>query len=533
MVHAKSTVPTPLLEQWLRDPVTMLDKADFWVSAGSREHWEWSLNYSQKYEEGYTYWGSRIDADQLQGIFEEAIGVRLPSRKLFEGLLLANNRPNVVLFYVSGIGIVGAGLVVECEFDFLNLFWPEERRNKKIEFPFRYKLKILWLHESVSSGAWLGDRDLTSLLVNYSRSGLQHVTDIEVIVKLRSILKERIARPPTPAPYSWLDRLNVGELEARLLEKGLVFSGDLLYGVIAALRSGKHVILVGPPGAGKTILARTLAEVYNVPILEKTATSEWSRVDVIGGPTFVGGEVIWKCGALLEALARCYENEGLGVILLIDEINRANLDKAFGEFFTIFGSSDPREWCIPDSLVREMKVYQANNKIDPYGNFLLKVYEENGELRVPKSFRIIATMNIYDRRYLFTLGYALLRRFAVVEVSNPDFDKLLNILDKLCRDSETAKSVLNIYQQLKDTAKLELGVALLIDMAKVASELVKQGLDREKALDRAIAMVVIPQLEGLLPPALEKFKEALKGMKFEYSLKILNSLYPELGELEG
>lgn len=529
MVHFRSAIPSQQLDQWLKDPIAMLDEADFWVSAGSREHWEWSLRYAREYEENHTYWGSRIEGEQFQGIFEEARGVRTSSAKFFEGILLMRNKPNVVLFYVAGIGIIGAGLVIECEFDFLNLFWPEERRSRKVEFPFRYKMRILWLHESIRTGAWQGDPELTSLLRNYTMSGLQHVASTAVVNELRELLKKRISRPlPTglqPLPVSWLDKLRVEEIEEELRNKGLVIHRDVLYELIAALKSGKHVILVGPPGTGKTTLVKTLAEICKVPLVEKTATSEWSRVDVVGGPVFIGGSVIWRCGALLEAVARCHESGGYGAILLIDEINRANLDRAFGEFFTIFGTSDPRGWIVPQSLIEEMRSYAREGRIDDWGSMLLKVYTENGVLRVPENLRVIATMNLYDRRYLFTLGYALLRRFAIIEVGNPDLSELRDVLKVYCRDSDTVERILNLNGKLRD-AGLELGIAILIDVAKIASELENQGIDKDEALDNAVAMIVIPQLEGLPTTALENIRRILdEELGFKKSVNTFDSFF--------
>jgi len=44
---------------------------------------------------------------------------------------------------------------------------------------------------------------------------------------------------------------------------------------------------------------------------------------------------------------------------------------------------------------------------------LTKLTEE-GSVIVPFSFRVLATMNNYDRALLFKLGYALTRRFAII-----------------------------------------------------------------------------------------------------------------------
>ena len=64
MVYSKSLKPTKSLNNWLSNKEELIDKADLWVSAGSKEHWLWSIEYAFKYEKGYTYWGSRLDANE-------------------------------------------------------------------------------------------------------------------------------------------------------------------------------------------------------------------------------------------------------------------------------------------------------------------------------------------------------------------------------------------------------------------------------------------------------------------------------------
>jgi hypothetical protein len=283
-------------------------------------------------------------------------------------------------------------------------------------------------------------------------------------------------------------------------------------------------------------------------LVKKTATGDWSRVDVIGGPMFVGNEVIWRSGALIEALAKHFEEEtrGGGAILLIDEINRANMDKAFGEFFTIFGGQ-AEDWALPESLLREMEVYAEKDHIDRWGKIVLEKWKEiggKGELKVPKNFRIIATMNIYDRRYLFTLGYALLRRFAVIEARNPNDSTLKDILEKYCekptnttdkRDNinadtsqiRIADKVLSFYKELKEKVGVEIGIALLIDVVKIACGLMKKGKEPEKCVDEAVKMIIVPQLEGLMPSQIEKVMSILEQNHYSNSLEFLRKLYPE------
>jgi MoxR-like ATPase len=154
-----------------------------------------------------------------------------------------------------------------------------------------------------------------------------------------------------------------------------------------------------------------------------------------------------------------------------------------------------------------------------------------GDLKIPINFRVIATMNVYDRRYLFTLGYALLRRFAVIDVRNPVEENVGVILGKYC-DSSIAEEVYSFYKEIKNHVELkkvefELGVSLLIDVTKLACSLKQHLDDPHKSVDIAIKMIIVPQLEGLMPSQLKAVYEILKNRHYNSSQEFFRQLYPE------
>ena len=96
----------------------------------------------------------------------------------------------------------------------------------------------------------------------------------------------------------------------------------------AALKSGKqHIMLYGPPGTGKTTLARWIATTLtgSGKWTLITGSSDWSSQDIIGGYQPLGsGSVGFIPGVLL----RNFDQP-----LIIDELNRCDIDKVIGPLF--------------------------------------------------------------------------------------------------------------------------------------------------------------------------------------------------------
>ena len=199
------------------------------------------------------------------------------------------------------------------------------------------------------------------------------------------------------------------ELERTAAAQGMMFPAHVLDQFVAAIDSGKHVILTGPPGTGKTTLAYMGAEVarramFCTGYLPTTATTEWTTFETIGGlqPTAEG--LIFRPGLFVDAIES-------GRWLVIDELNRSNFDRAFGQLFTVL-SGPP--------VVLPFKRKGTPNPLSIVPRRRRAARRRPTSSACPANWRIIATMNVFDKNLLFDMSYALMRRFAFIEVGTPD-----------------------------------------------------------------------------------------------------------------
>lgn len=159
---------------------------------------------------------------------------------------------------------------------------------------------------------------------------------------------------------------------------------DEIYNI---LKKDKYIILQGAPGTGKTYTALNIAEKFgNVKFTQFHAETSYS--DFVYGikPDTESDTLIYKNspGVLYEAIKDAQEGED--VLLIIDEINRANLSNVLGPVFYLFEKNTGNN--------RKYKIKIGDIEID----------------KLPENLYVIGTMNTADKS-LAVVDFALRRRF--------------------------------------------------------------------------------------------------------------------------
>ena len=307
-------------------------------------------------------------------------------------------------------------------------------------------------------------------------------------------------------------------LSHRILEKeleGLEISNKTINKLCAALNAGKHIIINGTPGTAKTDIAIRFSKVadqnyFTNGYVLTTATSDWSTFDTIGGLMPDGEGLYFHSGKFLEAIE---QNKWL----IIDEINRADIDKAFGQLFTVLSKQDVelpyKENGKAIKLVRWNENYCEHDK-------------ENAIYKIGKNWRIIGTMNVDDKDSLYDLSYAFMRRFMFIEVDLPEEDKYINLIkdwaDILPEEYQT--KLTDLYGIVKFRP---LGPAIFKDIIEYISfrdELRDEDENENDILAEAVSSYIIPQLEGLDKNNIDEIKKILKSLESDTLEKQLDDL---------
>ena len=199
------------------------------------------------------------------------------------------------------------------------------------------------------------------------------------------------------------------------LAKDLYLNTPFLQEVDDLLQDKRQVIFQGPPGTGKTYVARALAQ-HLAGLPDRVTLVQfhpsYAYEDFVQGyrPSLIDGQPGFELrdGPLLRAAKRAEAEPDAPHFLLIDEINRGNLAKVFGELYFLL----------------------------EYRNESIQLQYSDAPFALPKNLYIIGTMNTADRS-IALVDLALRRRFHFVEF-HPDQPPIQGLLRRYLDDNAPA-----------------------------------------------------------------------------------------------
>ena len=219
---------------------------------------------------------------------------------------------------------------------------------------------------------------------------LTNVTkDNDTLSKLKSLYEDKVNVDNGNGSYGKQKFLEEVYMDSKKYDK-----------LVSVLQRKKNIVLQGAPGVGKTYCAKRLA--YSMMGEKNDKRIEFVQFhqnycyeDFITGYKPDGEGFELKHGVFYDFCKKAADDKDNEYFFIIDEINRGNMSKIFGELLMLIES-------------------------DYRGEHIVLAYEENDSFVVPENLYIIGMMNTADRS-LAMIDYALRRRFSFFDME-PGFE---------------------------------------------------------------------------------------------------------------
>lgn len=280
--------------------------------------------------------------------------------------------------------------------------------------PYHKIRKVKWTHK----GNWESKDKLPTKTLTDITNYTEFVNGIKELFDSEEDIEEEIPEYPEYSSEKFLEEVYVSEDDYNTL--------------VNLLKNKKNLIVEGAPGVGKTFMAKRLA--YSIMKVKDVSRvmmvqfhQSYSYEDFVMGyrPSKEGFDL--REGSFYKFCKVAEEDSENDYFFIIDEINRGNLSKIFGELFMLI-ENDKRG---------------DKNKI--------QLLYSDELFFIPRNVHIIGLMNTADRS-LAMIDYALRRRFAFFDLK-PGFESngFANYQEKL--DNVKFNNLISVMKELNEDIK--------------------------------------------------------------------------------
>ncbi|MBD3842475.1 MAG: AAA family ATPase, partial [Campylobacterales bacterium] len=254
---------------------------------------------------------------------------------------------------------------------------------------FSYEVPLSNLITNFNNYFNITEEEKTFIFSTSTRIRLEYAKERVTSHFVRSLIGNHEKNP------TWVERYEIEDIETPTNQNSLIqFGGGGISTQSQAhlsvdfyrelINKAKQAIFMGPPGTSKSFLAKGISERFDI-IKRIQFHPQYSYQDFIGGKILENGNLRDKKGELIVFIEEAISdtNNGKEFILIIEEINRANVSQVFGEMIQL---------------------------LDRGESLKLSFNGEEKDYYLPDNLKIIGTMNTTDRT-VGRIDYAIKRRF--------------------------------------------------------------------------------------------------------------------------